>query len=179
MKSYSLVKPIGWAVLITGAVCVAACTSGRYLKTEEIALLAPDGQANLLLYGCRYPDDIENIAILDWEDDPFTIEIHAPDFSYEVLHGLRSDEAFQQAEHFIECSFFYERRQINRIVGPGGQTVGFEVRPLYSAIRFGIRNVLIVNYVLKGNRIIAYIKLDPSVESFVNDQGSDRDRDGR
>ncbi len=174
MKFYSLFKAIYLrSTLIACALYFAACTSGRYLATEEITTPVPDGQATLLLYGCRYPDDIENIAILDREGDAFAIDIYAP--SYKVLRGLPLAEAFKQAEQFVSCSFFYEQRQIKRILGPGGQTVGFEVRPLYSPVRFGFPDVLLVNYALEGNRITAYVKLDPRVEAFIRNEGPDRD----
>ncbi len=133
-----------------------------------------------MLYGCRHPDDIQNVAILDKDDDPYTMEIYAPDFEFKVKTGLPAEESLKEAEQFIRCSFFFEQSRISRVLDPAGNTIGYEVRPLYSPIRFGQYDVLDIQYTIRDSRVIVYIKLDPDVEKGIRSEGDGRsDHDGK
>ena len=137
------------------------------------------GTFTILLYGCRYPDDIENVAILDKEGDPYTFEIYAPGFSYKVKTGLSAEEALSEADRFLRCSFYYEHSRLNRIFDQAGNPIGYELRPLYSPIRFGQYDVLDIHYTIRDSTVIVYIKLDPSVERALEREGGPEDRDGK
>lgn len=160
---------------------VSACTSmgGRHLRIEPAKPSEVTGTYTLLLYGCRYPDDVENVALLEKEGDPYTIEIYAPDFRYKVKTGLSAEDALKQAEQFVKCSVHYQQTRFSKIPDPAGGIAGYEARGLYSPIRFGMYDVLDVQYVARDNKIVVYIKLDPDVEKELRDEGGPRDRDSR
>ncbi len=150
-----------------------------HLKTEPADPSEVKGTFKLMLYGCRYPDDILNVAILDREEDPYTVEIYAPDFDFKVKEGLSADEALREAERFIRCSFFFERSRISKVLDQAGNRIAYEVRPLYSPIRFGQDDVLDIQYTIGDGKVLVYIKLDPDVEKGLRSEGDGRsDHDG-
>jgi hypothetical protein len=124
----------------------------------------------LLLFGCRYPDDIQNAVFLDKADDPYIMEIYAPDFEYTIKSDVPGDDALQQAEEFLRCSFHYEQAQLSRIFDPQGNVIGYEMKPLYSVVRFGMQDVMNIEYRVRKTRQL-FTKLDPRVEAIINDQG--------
>ncbi len=135
----------------------------KHLKTEEANPTDVQGKFTLLLFGCSSPDDLANVAVLDKEGDPYSIEIHAPDFSYTVRTGLNGEEALQEAGRFIRCNIQSERTQLRRILSPAGAGVGFELRPLYSVAAFGKDDILDIRYVIKDRKIMVYIELDSAI----------------
>jgi hypothetical protein len=167
--------------LLAISLTMPACTSmgGRHLRIEPAKPSEVMGTYTLLLYGCRYPDDLENVAILDKDGDPYTIEIYAPDFRYTVKTGLSAEDALKQAERFVQCSVHYQQTRFSRIADPAGGIAGYEARGLYSPIRFGMYDVLDVQYVARDNKIVVYIKLDPAVEKELSNEGGPRERESR
>ena len=137
------------------------------------------GTYTLLLYGCRYPDDVENVALLDKEGDPYTIEIYAPDFRYKMKTGLPAEEALKQAAQFVKCSVHYQQTRFSKILDATGNIVGYEARALYSPIRFGMYDVLDVQYVVRDNKIVVYIRLDSTVDNELRNEGGPNDQDGK
>ena len=159
---------------------LSACMSiaGNHLKTETAKPSEVTGTYTLLLYGCRYPDDLENVAILDKEGGPYPVEIYAPASRYRIKSGLTADEALREAGQFVKCSVHYQESRMSGISDPAGAIIGYEVRPLYSPIRFGMYDVLNIQYVMREGKIVVYIKLDPTVDMELRDEGG-RDRNGR
>ena len=137
--------------------------SDNHLKTETALPSEMQGTFTLMLYGCRSADDIENMVLFDREGDAFTFEIHAPG-SYTVKTNVSAGDALAEAEKFVRCNITCEGSQLRKILGPGGNSIGFELKPLYSPVLFGIRDVLDVSYVIKEQKVTAYIKLDSNVE---------------
>lgn len=140
-------------------------TLEKPLKTEEAKATDITGVFTLILYGGRYSDDIETIAILDYEGDQFTFEPYVPEFDYRVRNGIPAKEALDEAEKFVSFHNSFHRSILSRIVDNKGNTIGFEMRPLYLPYTFGVSDVLEVDYWLKeGNKVKVTIRLTPSVE---------------
>ena len=136
----------------------------NHLKTEAAASAEVRGTYTLLLHGCRHPDDLETVAILDKEGDAHSFEIHAKGSAYTVKNGLTGEQALEEAEQFIRCNIHVERTGLRKILGPGGGSIGFEVRPIYSVSRFGTNPVLDVQYTIRDRKVTVYIKLDPEAD---------------
>ncbi len=136
----------------------------NYLKTEEAKPDDVQGKFTLLLYGCNFRDDLANIAILEKGGGQYSFEIYAPDSSYTSKAGINGAEALQEAERFVRCNIRSEQSRLRRILSPDGAGIGFELRPLYSAVTFGKDDVLDVRYLIKDRKIIVHIKLDPAIE---------------
>lgn len=168
------------AILLLSLI-ITSCvlTTGNHLRIEAAKPSEVTGTYTLYLYGCRYPDDLENVALLDKEGGPYTIEIYAPDTRYKVKAGLLAEEALKQAEQFVKCSVHYQDTRFSKIPDPAGNIIAYEVRALYLPIRYGMYDVLDVQYVARDNKIVVYIKLDPAVEMQLRNGGDRDDRDGR
>ncbi len=147
-----------------------------HLRTEPAKPDEVSGTYSLYLYGCRYPDDLEDVAILVKEGGPFTVDIFSLPTMYKMKEDLTADQALAEAKKFVMCSVHYQQTRYSRILGPDGSVVAYEVRPLYSPIRFGMHDVLDIQYALKGSVITVYIKLDRDVEMNLRGDGH-RDRD--
>jgi hypothetical protein len=65
------------ALIILGLFIFSA---DNYLKTEAANSADVQGKFTLLLYGCSSPDNLENIAILDREGDPYSLRSMLPIF---------------------------------------------------------------------------------------------------
>lgn len=167
------------AILAVSLNLSACAATGKHLKTGAANPKEVTGTYTLLLYGCRYPDDLENVAILDKEGGLYTFEIYAPASRYKIKSGLPADKALREAGQFVTCSVHYEESRRSGIFDPAGAIIGYEVRPLYSPIRFGMYDVLNIQYVLREGKITVYIKLDPAVEMQLRDEGGRDDHDGK
>ncbi|MCK7512903.1 MAG: hypothetical protein MZV70_58695 [Desulfobacterales bacterium] len=78
-----------------------ACVPYSGIATQQVNSIDPNPSYTLILYGGRYSDDIENLAILDPEDDPYKFEIYAPDFDYRVYPHVSAQEALERAEKHV------------------------------------------------------------------------------
>ena len=139
--------------------------TGIQLTTTSADQNLITGTYTLLLYGCHYSDQIDNVAILVDENSKYPLEIYDIDTSYTVKNSVSAQQAIAEADAFVRCS---TRRiletQITRIPDDSGGTIGFEVRPLYIVMEFGTPDVLRINYSLLNGKVRAYIKKAPQVE---------------
>lgn len=163
---------------------LAACVPGTFLRTGPGG---PDdlmkGTYTLLLYGCSYPHRIDNAVILVPESGRHPFEIYGPAFEYKVRTGVPAEAAFKEAEQFLQCSTYYRKSQLRRVLDPAENTVGYELRPLYSVVDFGRDDVLTITYKLaEDGRVVAFIRLDRDIERAISGDREpflfDRDRDG-
>jgi hypothetical protein len=137
----------------------------KALRTEEASPDEIKGSFTLILYGGNFLDDLETIAMLDAEGDQYVLDPFAPDFDYRMKKGVPAAEAFKEAEKFVNFHPSFWRSQLSRIVDKEGKVIGYEVRPLYRPVAFGVSDVLDVNYWLKEKgRVKVTIRLIPSIE---------------
>jgi hypothetical protein len=138
------------------------CIAGTQLIPKSADPAGLKGTYTLLLYGCRYPDDIENMAILVDEAGPYPVELYAPDFMYKVKRGIPAAQALAEAEAFITCGFHKTwQSRFRKISDATGGTIGYELKPLYVPWEIGIPEVLLSSYSLKNGKVTVYIELDP------------------
>ncbi|HSB33634.1 MAG TPA: hypothetical protein VLG39_04190 [Nitrospirota bacterium] len=148
-------------LVLTGLV---ARSWGSRLKTEAADPAEVRGKFTLLLYGSDFPDNLVNVAILDKEGDPYSFQIHAPDFSCTTRTGMDGAQALQEAERFVRRHIRSEGSQLRRVLGPSGSGLGFELRPLYPVTAYGTDDILDVTYSIRDRKITIRIELDPAVE---------------
>ncbi len=135
------------------------------LRTESASPSDLTGTFTLLLYGGRYADDIETVAIFAPEGGKYTYALYAPDFDYKTEKGLPAPEALARAGKFVSFHNAFWRSQLSRILDPHGNTIGYELRPLYRPFVYGSSDVMDVYYwPKKDNTIKVTIRLIPSVE---------------
>lgn len=134
------------------------------LKTEKANASDIRGTFTLILYGGRYSDDLETVAILDSEGDQYHFEPYAPDFDYRVKKGIQAKEALAEAEKFVSFHNAFWRSQLSKILDNKGTTIGYELRPLYLNFVYGTSDLLDIYYWLKEDgKVKATIKLKPQI----------------
>ena len=160
-----------------GCVFIYHASAGS-IRTEAAYSVDDGGTYTLILYGGRYYRDAESLALLDLEDDSYTLEPYAPEFDYRVIKGLTAKDALGKAEHFLSSQYAFRRSLLSRILDSSGKTIGYELRPLYYPLTFGITDVLDVGYALKNDgKVRVYIRLDPAVVRHIYGGGGPRDGD--
>jgi len=143
---------------------LAGCATGRRLSTEP-AMVNEDYRYDLILYGGRHQNDLETLAILDKAGDGYTIEPLAPAFDYYMHRDYPGPNAINAAVKWVSFNPAFAAIRTNRILDRGGNTIGYEIRPLYQPFVFGTIDVLETHYSLKENGVVtAWIRLIPSVE---------------
>lgn len=168
-------------VLIAISIILAGCAPVPYLKTEGASLSEPSGNYTLILFGGRYAADLQNVAILDKEGDPYTFEMYAPAFDYKIRHGVSAKEAIQDAERFVRFHYAVRNSQWAKILGPDGGVIGYEVRPLYGRLETGYPDILDITYVMSDKKVIVRISFIPEMERAISreDEGPFLFRRGR
>ena len=149
--------------------CLAfsSCAGGTYLKTESVAPGDVAGNFTLLLHGHRYSNDAKNVAILCEEGGNYSFDLFAPEFDYSTEKHVPAKIALEKAEKFVSFHYAFERSRLSRIIGPEGNAIGYELRPLYSVLEFGYPDALDIRYVLKDSTVVVRIGFRPEVERRV------------
>lgn len=152
------------------SLCISADTP---LKTEEANISDIQGMFTLILYGGRFVDDLERVAIFDKEGDRYYFEPYAPDFDYKIKKSVPDKEIFDQAQRFVSFHHAFHKSLLSRILDKKGNIIGFELRPLYQPFSYSISDVLDVYYWLKKDgKVKVTIKLIQPVERLLYPGGS-------
>jgi hypothetical protein len=153
------------------ALFFVSCTSGIRLNTKGAQESEIAGTYDVILYGCNFNNDLETIAFLQKEGAQYIFEPFAPDFKYRTKKGIPAEEALQEAKEFANCGTSFMRSQLSSIIAPDGDILGYEVRPLYEPLTYGVEDVLAVDYNLKGDKVSIMVRLIPSVEKILEGGG--------
>ncbi|MDH4230541.1 MAG: hypothetical protein OEW04_00755 [Nitrospirota bacterium] len=148
-----------------------SCVPGIRLDTQGAQHSEVTGKYRVIFYGCNFLNDLETIVLLDKEDDNYLFEPYAPEFKYREKKGMDAATAFAEAENFLQCNASFSRTQLRKIIGHDGGIVGYELRPLYAPFTYGVDDVLDANYVVRGDKVVIFIRLVPSVERMLQGDG--------
>ena len=140
---------------------------GSYLRTEQAKDEEVTGSFTLILYGGRHANDLETIAFLDKEGDQYEFEPYAPEFDYKVRKGVSAADALKEARRFVSFHSAFWRSQLSKILDEKGNTIGYEVRPLYYPFVYSRDDILEVYYRLKDSKVIVDIRLIPEVFNML------------
>jgi hypothetical protein len=144
------------------------------LKTDIADPAEVKGFFSVILFGGAHHDDLETVAFLDNEDDQYILEPFAPDFDFVIKKGLSAEEALKVAGKFVSFHPSFWKTQLTKIISPGGDIVGFELRPLYIPFVYGTSDVLDIYYwPKKEGKIKVTITLIPSLKSLKFHPGGD------
>jgi hypothetical protein len=138
------------------------------------------GTFTLLAFGRRHGNDLETVVIFDTEEDGYHFDLFAPDFDFKIMKGISSKAAYKRALEFVSFHYAFSHTQLIRILNTKGETIGFELRPLYRPFVYGRSNILDVFYWPKEEgRVKVTIRLIPSVERmfFEGSNGKDSGTD--
>lgn len=152
------------AAVLFFSLTLSSCAPSLSLKTSSAQPEEITGTYTLILYGARYGNDIEDVAVLAKEGTGYAFEVYAPEFDYKVRKNVPSREAIETAERFVGFHYAFRRSQLSAILDMKGAVIGYEVRPLYSPLDFGSADVLDIVYTLHENRVTVRIRLIPELE---------------
>jgi hypothetical protein len=163
-------RPALWFIaLFILAASLSGCMLGTRLNTETADPRTISGTYDLLLYGCRYPDDLERAVFLIAPEKTGMVDLFVPETSYKVKRGLPSDKALAEADAFVRCgNHKVTELRVHRIPDGGDGTIGYEILPRYLYSDDGGTDPLLVSYTLKDGKITVYIRLFPDVERKLN-----------
>ena len=171
---------IAGTILVILVTILTACVPRTQLLTAGAQPADVTGTYTLLLYGCHYADDVKNIAILVDEANKSPFEIYDISTSYKIKKGVPAQEALSEANAFVRCSITHHvtQTELRRIPDGNGNTLGYEMRPLYFPLEFGFPDIFLISYSSKDGMIRAYIRLLPDVEKQIEASGSDKGDSG-
>jgi hypothetical protein len=150
-------------IVILALLSSTTLVHAEYLKTKEAKTEEVTGSFILILYGGTYSTDLETIAFLDKEGDQYEFEPYAPEFNYKIKKGVIAGDALNEAKKFVSFHNAFWRSQLSRILDEKGNTIGYEVRPLYRPFVYGRDDLLEVYYRIKDGKVIVYIRLVPEI----------------
>ena len=160
------------ALLLAG--CVAYKAS---LRTQDIGAIEPSGKYTVIRYASSIYEDYDAVVLLVPDSGKYTFEIYKPAFDYRSSGGLSAKPALDLAGAFLGRHPEFARSRIGGIVGPGGEVIGYEVRPLYKQTRFGQDDLITVIYLLKENNVIEVrVNLDEKVKNILRGGDSSSNR---
>jgi hypothetical protein len=143
--------------------------AGHYLRTKTATPHEIEGTYTVILYGARFADDIETVAVLDREGDPYTFVVRGPVQDYKVIKGMSAEDALVRATEFVSFHASFRNSRLSGILDYEGNTIGYEVRPLYSIIDFGYPDVLDVSYRLTDGIVTVWVSLSAEVRRMKYD----------
>ncbi len=173
MKKIILVTVV--CISLVAGVFSAAYAMGKPLTTEKAQMSEVTGNFTVILYGGRYYKDIETVAFLVPERSLYPFEPYAPEFDYRVVKGAGAKDAFEIAEQFVGAHYAFLRSLVSRIVDENGRLVGYEVRPLYNPLAFGVEDVLDISYSITNGRVRAYVSLKPEIDRQLHSGDGSRE----
>lgn len=151
---------------------LGSCAGGKQLRTELARDSEMSGSYTLILFGKRDAYDLKTIAFLDKEGDGYELVPYAPEYDYKVIKNLPFTEALNKAQDFVKWHRDYRSSQVRKILDDQGNAVGYEVRPLYDPMVYGISNILIVRYwVQEGGKVKVTINFHHSVLEYLRKNG--------
>jgi hypothetical protein len=166
-------------ILIGVSLIVGAGTDAiaQPLRTELVNASDVTGTFTLILHGGNYFNDVHTIAFLDSERDQYIFEPYAPEFEYRLVKGLSAKEALDKAQHFVSTiDNCFWRSQLSRVLDQNSKTIGYELKPFYNPLCYGLSDVLDVSYWNKDGKVVIRIRLNPVVEKqLLGGDGSSRD----
>ena len=155
--------------LLFALVGSTSCMSGIRLNTEGAKESEVSGTYRAIFVGCNYFNDLNTVVFLQKEGSQYIFEPFVPDFNYRIRKGVPAEEALAASEKFLNCSSLFRNSQLSRIVTPGGEVLGYEIKPIYSIYVYGTDDPLYTDYWLKDDKVVIKIWLDQSVDRMLND----------
>ena len=173
MKQKKTLKGAGFVLCL--ALLLTGCMTGTRLNTRAADPAAISGTYTLLLHGCKYGDEIDNVAILADEQGKDPVYLYDLPASYTTKKGVPANEAIVEATAFVACSTHRVwKTRFSRIVDVGGATIGYELRPLYFPLEFSNPDPLEISYFRREDGVRVYIRIDSTVMRDLEGAGDGR-----
>ncbi len=157
-------------IFLMGCSGITSNIKREVLKNQTIV----PGNYAVIFYGARHSEDLETVALLDYEEDEYTFEPFANEYDYST-HKYEEKQALTEAIKFVSWYPSYWRTRLSRITDENGRLLGYELRPLYHSIStYGYSDVLNVFYKLKDKKVVISVSLKRDVEKAIEGDGNQR-----
>lgn len=151
---------------------------GTYATVRPVSFDEIQGRFDLILYGGRFLDDIETVAILDNIDDEYRFTIFAPSYDFKVEKGINRESAIKRGEEFIRSHRGVFNINVSSVSVNGAQA-GYELRPFYDPLMYGQTDVVDTEYLIRNKEIIVKIRLKSEIERMLFDGDGIRELNDR
>ncbi len=159
-------------IILINLFLVGGC--GTYATLRSVSPDEIHGRFDLIIYGGRYLDDIETVAILDNHDDRYIFRVFAPLYDFKVEKGMDKESAIKRAEGFLRSQRGVFNIKVSSI-SVNGTIAGYELIPLYDPFMYGTQDVLDTEYLIRDDEILVRIRLKPLVERMLSDGNGIKD----
>jgi hypothetical protein len=152
---------------------LVACARGTYLRSEPMSgPVEITGSFTFILYSTDLYGGLKRAAFLDVEGDGYTLAVKAPVFEYEVQEGVEGAEATEKALHVLSSHRDFARVRVARVLDQEGNTIAYELRPLYKPTDYGQSDVLIIDHwLLDEGKVEVVIGVKPSIKALFTTRG--------
>ncbi len=163
-----IIRSIFFTLLIIPSLLLSSCTGGKHLRSNQVVDAGDiKGLFTLILYTTAHYDSLMTIAILDIEGDGYELVPYAPGYDYTTSKSVSGKDAVERSVNFISSHHAFNHYQTKRILDEAGNTIGYELRPLYQPFVYGEIDVLEVDYWHMGSsRVKVTIKLIHRLEEM-------------
>jgi len=132
---------------------------------QELDRVLAAGSFTLILYSAQDSEYLETVAILDVEGDDYVIEPFGAQFNYAIVRGQQTEQALDTAQKLIKFYVLTAKIEQRAIQGPGGEIIGYELRPLHNPFVYGRDDLIDVSYILQApGKVIVYVALKNSIK---------------
>lgn len=151
--------------------------SGEYLQTLIVSREEIKGDFRMILYGANHSNDLETVAVLDKEGDNIRFVPLAPDFIYRTEDKISAEEGLEKSIKFISWHRAFLSYEIKKIMDRENNILGYELRPLYDPLTFGITDILDIDYIAQDDVVKVIVRLKPSIERMLFNDKKDFQED--
>jgi len=130
-----------------------AYSMSQYPRAEREERVDLTGTYTVIFHGGTYSNDPAAVAILDIEGDEYTIKPFTSEYNYRIKKGMPAEAALKESRLFISSHTDFFRSELQRIIDEKGEIIGYEVKPLYNILRFGMHDILDVHYRIKDKTV--------------------------
>jgi len=135
-----------------------SCATEKYLKTSRIMDTDVSGIFTVIYYGYNsHRSDPKTVAILDLEGDQYTFVPSAHDYEYVIKKRVPAKEALEDSRFLITRQSYYFKSRLSKILDDSGQTIGYELRPLYQTHVYGRADILDIRYRIRENKVFVSV----------------------
>lgn len=138
--------------IVAGSGCAGSLK--QEIHTEDVNENDITGTYSLIFCSGWYEADRIAVALLGNEDSPYSLEPYGPDFDCSTLRHLAAKEALARAYNFERSNPDFAGAQFSRILDGSGGIVGYEMRPLYLALRYGAPDIYDIYYWRRDDKVL-------------------------
>jgi hypothetical protein len=147
---------------------LGACARGTHLRSEPMSgPVEIAGSFTFIFYATDLYGGLRTAAFLDVEGDGYTLAVKAPAFEYSVQESVEAVEATEKALRVLSSHRHFLRMRVARVLDQEGNTIAYELRPLYKPAAHGSSDVLIIDHwLVDEGKVEVVIDLKPAIKAL-------------